>query len=91
MESEGTRRTAPEESSELSSQTIFEIDSEMNELIGYMKDIVMVLSCINEDSLVFSVPYYLLWASEEKVERLDDVCQEMVERLIKSERKDGLK
>ena len=86
MESEGTRRTAPEESSELSSKTLFEIDSEMNELIGYMKDFVMILSCIDEDSLVFSVPYYLLRASEEKVERLDDVCQEMVKRLIRRER-----
>ena len=61
----------------------------MNELIGYMKDFVMVLSCIDKDSLVFSVPYYLLWASEEKVERLDDVCQEMVKRLIKGEKKRG--
>ena len=80
----------PDSPPELQSRDIFELETEMNELIGYMKDVVMVLSCIDENSLVFSLPCWLIMDCEKKMERLDDVCQEMVKRLIRTEHSEGM-
>ena len=82
MERRDNHPTPPE----LQSKDIYDIEDEMNELIGFMKNVVMVLSCIDENSLVFHDPYYLLRECEKKMERLDDVYQEMVTRLIRRER-----
>ena len=73
---------------ELHSKSIYDIEDEMNELIGFMNDVVMALSCIDENSLVFSVPYRLLMECERKMEKLDDICQVMVEWLIKNEKQE---
>ena len=75
--------TAPPE---LQSRDIYEIENEMNEILGFMKDVVMVLTCIDENSLVFSGPYYLFCECERKMERLGEVCEEMAGRLIRKER-----
>lgn len=73
---------------ELQSKDIYDIEEEMNEIIGFMKNVVMVLSCVDENSLVFSGPYYLFRECEKKMERLDDVYQEMLKRLIRNKKGD---
>ena len=80
MERRDTHPTPPE----VQSRDIYDIEEEMNDVIGFMKDVVMVLSCIDENSLVIKGPYYLLRECEKKMERLDDVYQEMVTRLIRN-------
>ena len=49
----------------------------------------MVLSCVDENSLVITIPYRLLMSCERVMERLDAICQEMVKRLIKSRKMEG--
>jgi len=74
---------------ELLSSDIYDIEKEMNELVGFMKDVVMILSCIDENSLVFSLPYWLLNECEKKMERLDNLYQEMLKRLMIIEKGNG--
>jgi len=75
---------------ELESRDIYDIEEEMNEIIGFMKDVIMVLSCVDENSLVINGSYYLLRECEKKMERLDDVYQEMLTRLIRNRKMEDI-
>jgi len=87
-EAQMERRDTHPTPTEVQSRDIYDIEDEMNELIGFMKDVVMVLSCVDENSLVFHDPYYLLQVCETMMERLDEICQEMVTRLIRNRKVD---
>ena len=80
------RRAIPPASRDVQSRDIFDLEDEMKELIGYLQDVVMVLSCVDENSLVITIPYRFLMSCERVMERLDEICQEMVKRLIRKER-----